>query len=153
MLSIRRERVFSLVCLFHNSVDLILRPQISDTPENNIIFTLKGHKLSLVYFCYGSVVSLYCTNDVLENYGRVQIKHTLRVSRYGHGKHIVDLHQFADRFVPSSFKSEIIDERHPVFKPIMLESCAPVTVILNILFHNENSIFYCLHYAIWLPFK
>ena len=67
---------------------------------------LKGHKLSLVYFSYGSV-NLYCTNNVLKNNGRVQINPTVRVPWYSHGKHIIDLHQFADVFVPSFLKSEI----------------------------------------------
>ena len=51
---------------------------------------------SLVYFCYGSVVNLYCTKDVLMNYGQVQKHPAVRVSQYSHGKHIIDLHQFAD---------------------------------------------------------
>ena len=95
-----------LYCLFQDCVEL-----------------LKGHKLSWVYSSYDSVVNLYCINYVLKNYGPVQINPTVPVSWYSHGKHIIDLHQFADVFVSSSFKSEINDERHPVFKPTMLESC------------------------------
>ena len=51
---------------------------------------LKGNKQSLVYFCYGSVVNIYCTNDVL-NYGRGQKNPAARVSQYSHGKNVVDL--------------------------------------------------------------
>ena len=65
---------------------------------------------SLVYFSYGSVVNLYFTNGVITNYGRVQINPTVRVSRYSHGKHIIDLQQFAVAFVPSSFETQLNDD-------------------------------------------
>ena len=106
---------------------------------------LIGHKLSLVYFCYGSVVDLYCTNDVLMNYERVQTNYAVRVSQYSHGKNPIDLQQFADVFgaySPSCLKPEKkLIWHHLVFKLTTLYSRAPVTVILIILFDDENSIF------------
>jgi len=60
---------------------------------NMFIKSLEGHKRSLVstfsYFCCGSVVSFYCTSDVLVHFGRLQKNLAVRACQYSHWKKIV----------------------------------------------------------------
>jgi len=61
-------------------------------------FHLKGHKQSLVLLWF-NVVNLYYINEVLMNHGRLQKNPAVRVSKYCHDKHIIDLHQFTNKWL------------------------------------------------------
>ena len=59
------------------------------------------------FFHNENILLLHSLRYLASGYGRVKNNPAVHVSQYSHGKHIIDLHQFADVFVQFCLKSEI----------------------------------------------